>query len=115
MSFLGSDIEMTKDEVLDMLYQTMMDIAKKFAFGSSTKGRQRTLHAWGRAAIFWEVGANDHGADLLPRRRQLDISEQDLGAIYVGVETCNVGTNNNSVELRVIQTIKSVLLKIFRM
>jgi hypothetical protein len=45
MSFLGSDIEMTKDEVLDLLYQTMMDIAIKFAFGSSTKGRQRTLHA----------------------------------------------------------------------
>ena len=48
-----------------------------------------------------EVGTNDHGTDLLPRRCQLDIREQDFGAIYIGVETCNLGVNNNGDDVRV--------------
>jgi hypothetical protein len=48
-----------------------------------------------------EVGANDHGADLLPRRCQLDILELDLSAISIGIETCNLGANNDDAEVRV--------------
>jgi hypothetical protein len=48
-----------------------------------------------------EVGTNDHDADLLPRRRQLDILERGLGAIYIGAETCKLGANNNGAKVRV--------------
>jgi hypothetical protein len=48
-----------------------------------------------------EVGANDHDADLLPRRCQLDILELDLSAISIGIETCNLGANNDDAEVRV--------------
>lgn len=48
-----------------------------------------------------EVGTNDHGTDLLPRRCQLDIREQDFGAIYIGTETYNPGANSNDAEVRV--------------
>lgn len=39
--FMGSGVGITEDEVLDVLHQTM-DAMTKFAFGSSTKERQRT-------------------------------------------------------------------------
>ena len=48
-----------------------------------------------------EVGTNDHGADLLPRRCQFSTSERDLGAIYIGAEMCNLGTNDDGAEVRV--------------
>jgi hypothetical protein len=48
-----------------------------------------------------EVGTNDHGTDLLPRRCQFITSERDLNAIYIGAEMCNLGTNDDGAEVRV--------------
>jgi hypothetical protein len=48
-----------------------------------------------------EVGTNDHGTDLLPRRCQFITSERDLSAIYIGAEMCNLGTNDDGAEVRV--------------
>jgi hypothetical protein len=48
-----------------------------------------------------EVDANDHGADMLSRGRQLDTPKQDLGTIYIDAETCNFGVNNNNAEVNI--------------
>jgi hypothetical protein len=48
-----------------------------------------------------EVDANDHDTDLLSRERQLDIPDQDISAIYIDAEMCNLGVNNNDTEVRV--------------
>jgi hypothetical protein len=45
MSSLSLDVEMTKNKVLDMLHQTMMDTTIKLAFMSLTRGKGRNIEA----------------------------------------------------------------------
>jgi hypothetical protein len=48
-----------------------------------------------------EVGVNAHGAELGPRKRHICTVSRYFSAIYIGVETCNLGINNDGAKVSV--------------
>jgi hypothetical protein len=48
-----------------------------------------------------EVGVNVHGAELWPRKRHICTVSRYFSVIYIGVETCNLGVNNDDAGISV--------------